>query len=338
VNRQQQQVIDYLIEENRVLKEELGDKRPRLTDDQRRRLALKGKPLGRRLLDKIAGIVTPDTILRWHRRLVAAHHTYPAKKRVGRPGLMKAIRELIVRMATDNSSWGYLRIRGELKKVGHRVAKTTIAKTMKDNGIAPSPDRPTTWKAFLKSHADVIAAADFFTVDVWTKRRFVTHYVFFVIHHATRMVEIAGVTPNPGGKFMAQVARNLTDHVDGFLRDKKFLILDNDVLYSKQFVRILKDAGTKVVHTAIQAPDMNAIAERFVGSVKRECLSKLILFGDRHLQRVLSNYADHYNQDRPHQSVDNNPIQPRPGDPPTEGEIVVDERLGGLLRSYRRSA
>jgi transposase InsO family protein len=338
VNRQQQQVIDYLIEENRVLKEELGDKRPRLTDDQRRRLALKGKPLGRRLLDKIAGIVTPDTILRWHRRLVAAHHTYPAKKRVGRPGLMKAIRELIVRMATDNSSWGYLRIRGELKKVGHRVAKTTIAKTMKDNGIAPSPDRPTTWKAFLKSHADVIAAADFFTVDVWTKHGLVTHYVFFVIHHATRMVEIAGVTPNPGGNFMTQVARNLTDHVDGFLRDKKFLILDNDVLYSKQFVRILKDAGTKVVHTAIQAPDMNAIAERFVGSVKRECLSKLILFGDRHLQRVLSNYADHYNQDRPHQSVDNNPIQPRPGDPPTEGEIVVDERLGGLLRSYRRSA
>ena len=251
---------------------------------------------------------------------------------------MKSIRELIVRMATDNSGWGYLRIRGELKKVGHRVAKTTIAKTMKDNGIAPSPDRPTTWKAFLKSHADVIAAADFFTVDVWTKHGLVTHYVFFVIHHATRMVEIAGVTPNPGGNFMTQVARNLTDHVDGFLRDKKFLILDNDVLYSKQFVRILKDAGTKVVHTAIQAPDMNAIAERFVGSVKRECLSKLILFGDRHLQRVLSNYADHYNQDRPHQSVDNNPIQPRPGDPPTEGEIVVDERLGGLLRSYRRSA
>ena len=338
VNREQAQIIDYQAEVISVLKEQLGDKRPRLTDDQRRRLAAKGKPLGRRLLDKFAAIVTPDTIMRWHRRLIAEHHTYPHKKGVGRPGLMKAIRDLIVRMATDNAGWGYLRIRGELKKVGHRVAKTTIAKTLKDNGIAPSPDRPTTWKAFLKSHADVIAAADFFTVDVWTKRGLVTHYVFFVIHHATRMVEIAGITANPDGNFMAQVARNLTDQVDGFLRGKKYLILDNDALYTKQLVRILKDAGTKVVHTAIQAPNMNALAERFVGSVKRECLSELILFGDRHLQRVLSNYADHYNQDRPHQSLDNNPIQPRPSDPPTEGEIVVDERLGGLLRSYRRSA
>ena len=338
VNRDQSRLIAYLLEENRVFRELQGKKRLRLTDDQRRRLAAKGKPLGRRLLDKVAGIVTPDTILRWHRQLIAAHHTYPHKKRVGRPGLMKSIRELIVRMATDNSGWGYLRIRGELKKVGHRVAKTTIATTLKNNGIPPSPDRPTTWKSFLKSHADVIAAADFFTVDVWTKRGLVTHYVFFVIHHATRMVEIAGITANPDGNFMAQVARNLTDQVDGFLREKKFLILDNDALCTKQFVRILKDAGTKVVHTAIQAPDMNAIAERFVGSVKRECLSKLILFGDCHLQRVLSNYADHYNQDRPHQSLDNNPIQPRLGDPPTDGEIVVDERLGGTLRSYRRSA
>ncbi|MFK7742701.1 MAG: hypothetical protein AB8H80_20480, partial [Planctomycetota bacterium] len=123
---------------------------------------------------------------------------------------MKSIRELIVRMATDNSGWGHLRIRGELKKVGHTVARTTIAKTLKDNGIAPSPDRPTSWKTFLKTHADVICGADFFTVDAWTKRGLVTHYVFFVIHHATRMVEIAGVTPHPNEEFMARVARNLT--------------------------------------------------------------------------------------------------------------------------------
>jgi putative transposase len=252
-----------------VLKEQRGDKRPRLTDDQRRRLAVKGKPLGRRLLDKVATIVTPDTILRWHRRLIAAHHAYPHKNRVGRPGLMKAIRQLIVRMATENSGWGYLRIRGELKKVGHCVAKTTIATTLKDNGIAPSPDRPTSWRTFLKSHADVIAAADFFTVDVWTKRGLVTHYVFFVIHHATRMVEIAGVTPNPGGSFMAQVARNLTDHVDGFLRDKKFLILDNDALFAKGFCGTLEDAGVRIVRTAYQAPDMNAFAERWANRQAR---------------------------------------------------------------------
>ena len=203
MNRQQAQAIDYLTEENRVFKERFSNKRLRLTDDQRRRLAAKGKPLGRRLLDKVATIVTPDTILRWHRRLIAAHHTYPHKTRQGRPGLMKAIRELIVRIATDNAGWGYLGISGELRKVGHRVAKTTIATTLKNNGITPSRDRPTTWSTFLKSPADVIAAADFFTVDVWTKRGFVTHYVFFVIHHATRMVTIAGMTANPDGNFVA---------------------------------------------------------------------------------------------------------------------------------------
>ena len=337
VNRGQAQVIDYQAEVIQVLKEQLGGKRPRLTDDQRRRLAAKGKPLGRRLLDKVAAIVTPDTILRWHRKLIAEHHTYRHKNRVGRPGLMKAIRELIVRMATENSGWGYLRIRGELKKVGHRVAKTTIATTLKNNGIAPSPDRPTTWKAFLKSHADVIAAADFFTVDVWTKRGLVTHYVFFVIHHATRMVEIAGVTPNPGGNFMAQVARNLTDHVDGFLRDKKFLILDNDSLFAKQFCGTLEDAGVKIVRTAIQAPNMNSVAERWVQTVKRECLNKLILFGAQHLRRSLSEFANHYHQDRPHQGLGNERIAPSNSEPP-DGDVVVDERLGGLLRSYRRSA
>jgi putative transposase len=338
VNRQQAMVIDYLVEENRVLKERLGNKPIPLTDDQRRRLAAKGKPLGRRLLAKFATIVTPDTILRWHRKLVAQHHTYPHNNRVGRPGLMKSIRELIVRMATENAGWGYLRIQGELKKVGHNVARTTIANTLKANGIAPSPNRPTSWKTFLKSHADVIAAADFFTVDVWTKSGLVTHYVLFVIHHATRAVEIAGVTTNPDGNFMARVARNLTDNVDGFLRNMSYLILDNDRLFTAKFCGILEDAGVKVVRTAIRAPNMNAFAERWVQTVKHECLSKLILFGDRHLRRVLSEFADHYHQERPHQSLDNNPIQPQPSNQPNEGEIVADERLGGLLRSYRRVA
>jgi len=338
VSRDQSRLIAYLLEENRIFRELQGKKRPRLTDDQRRRLAAKGKPLGRRMLDKVAGIVTPDTILRWHRKLVAEHHTYPHKKRVGRPGLMKTIRELIVRMATDNSDWGYLRISGELKKVGHTVARTTIAKPLRDNGIAPSPDRPTSWNTFLKSHADVIAADDFFTVDVWTKRGLVTHYVFFVIHHATRMVEIAGVTPNPGGNFMTQVARNLTDHVDGFLRDKKYLILDNDALFTKQFCSILGDAGCEVVRTAIQAPNMNVFAERWVQTVKRECLSKLILLGEGHLRRALSSFAAHYHQDRPHQSLGNTRIAPTNDEPPNGNRVVVDERHGGLLRSYRRTA
>ena len=199
-----------------------------------------------------------------------------------------------------------------------------------------SPDRPTSWNAFLKSHADVIAAADFFTVDVWTKRGLVTHYVFFVIQHATRIVEIAGVTPNPGGNVMTQVARNLTDHVDGFLRHKKFLILDNDSLFAKQFCGTLEDAGVKIVRTAFQAPDMHAFAERWVQTVKRECMSKLILFGEGHLRRTL--FAAHYHLDRPHQGIGNERIAPPNDEPPNGNRVVVDERLGGLLRSYRRAA
>ncbi len=338
VNRQQAQVIGYLAEENRVLKGQLGRKRLRLTDDQRRRLAAKGKPLGRRMLDRVATIVTPDSILRWHRRLIAAHHTYPHKERLGRPGIMKVIRELIVRMASENASWGYLRIQGELKKLGHRVGKTTIATTLKDNGIQPSPDRPTSWRTFLKAHADAICGMDFFTVDVWTKRGLVTHYVLLAIQHATRRVEIAGVTTTPNASFMAQVARNLTDDVEGFLRDKKFLVLDNDSLFTKQFCSILGEAGCDVVRTAIQAPDMNAFAERFVHTVKRECLSKLILFGEGHLRRVLNEFVEHYNAERPHQGIDNNLIAQTDDEPPKGNRVVADERLGGLLRSYRRSA
>ena len=338
VNREQARAIAYLVEENRVLREQLGERRIRLNDDQRRRLAVQGRLLGRRLLGQVATIVTPDTILRWHRTLIAAKHTYPHRRRVGRPGLMKAIRKLIARMATDNPSWGYCRIQGEMKKLGHHVGRTTIGKALKDHGVPPSPDRAMSWRTFLKAHADAIAATDFFTVDVWTARGLVTHYVLFVIHHATRVVEIAGITTNPNADFMAQVARNLTDSADGFLRDKRFLILDSDTKFTEQFRRIVEDAGVAVVPTAYQAPDMNAFAERWVQSVKSECLNPMILFGERHLRRVLTEFLAHYHRDRPHQGLGNELITRRTDKPSANGSVIVDERLGGLLRSYRRSA
>jgi putative transposase len=180
VSRRQTAVITYLVEENRILKEQLesGGKRLRFTDDQRRRLAAKGKPLGRKVLRQIATIVTPDTILAWHRRLIAAKWTYP-HKRVGRPGVMKEIRRLIVRMAEENPSWGYARIQGQLKHLNHRVARSTIAKTLKEHGIKPSPDRPMIWRTFVRSHAHMIAAADFFTTEVWTARGLVRYFTLF---------------------------------------------------------------------------------------------------------------------------------------------------------------
>ncbi len=336
-NRHQVQITEYLVEENRVLKEQLDGKRLRLTDDQRRRLAAKGQALGRHLLTRVATIVTPDTIMRWHRRLIAAKWTYP-NARVGRPGIMKVIRALIVRMATDNSTWGYGRIEGELRKLNHCVGRTTIAKTLKEHGIPPTPERPTSWRTFLSSHAHLIAAADFFTVEVWTARGLVTHYVLFVIHHSTRAVHFAGVTTHPNAEFMAQVARNLTDCFDGFLLDKRYLIVDNDSLFTTQFKRILEDAGVQPVLTAHRAPDMNAIAERFVLTVKSECLDRLILFDSTHLGNCLREFDAHYHEQRPHQGLGNDLITPRSPSEPTTGDVVVRERLGGLLRSYHRAA
>ena len=336
VNREQVKVVEFLREENRVLREQLGKRRLRLTDAQRARLAGKAKALGRSVLTSIATIVTPDTLLRWHRQLIAAKHTH-RRNRVGRPKLMKALRELIVRLAKENPGWGYSRLAGELRKLDHEVARTTIAKTLRDHGVPPSPERPTSWRTFLKAHANTIVAMDFFTAEVWTARGLVTHYVLFALHHASRMVEIVGVTTNPDAAFVAQVARNLTDRVDGFLRNTKFLILDRDTKFTEQFRRILGEAGVEVVTTAYQAPNMNALAERFVQSIKRECLERLILFGADHLQQALKEFVAHYHIERPHQGLANRPITPVAG-PPGNGEVVADERLGGLLRSYRRVA
>ena len=336
VNRQQAEIIEYLVEENRVLKEQLPG-RLLLTDDQRRRLATKGKALGRRVLRQITKIVTPDTIMRWHRRLIAAKWSY-ATTRVGRPGIMKKIRELIVRMATHNSSWGYRRIQGELKKLDHRVARSTIANTLKDHGIRPAPDRPMSWRTFLKAHAEVIAAADFFTTEVWTARGLTTYYVLFVVHHATRAVHVAGITTNPNSEFMAQIARNLTASDDGFLRDRRYLILDLDAKFTDEFKRILHDAGVTVVRTAYQAPNMNAIAERWVLSVKSECLNRMIFFGEESLRRALREYCVHHHTERPHQGLGNELVAPGSTTSSPTDEIVETERLGGLLQSYERAA
>ena len=257
LNRHQQDIIAYLVEENRVLKEQMKDRRLRLTDEQRRRLAAKGKRLGRKTLNRVSTIVTPDTIMRWHRRLIALKWTFEAK-RVGRPGLMRTIAGLIVRMAQENSAWGYCRIQGELRKLGHRVAPSTIARVLKDNGIKPAPDRPSSWKTFLQAHWGEIAGMDFFTTEVWTPHGLKTYYVLFAMDLKSRRVHVAGVTPNPSELFMAQVARNLTDTVDGFLKGHRFLICDRDSKFSEQFRQILRGAGVDAIRTPIQAPNCNA--------------------------------------------------------------------------------
>lgn len=334
LNRRQADVVAYLVEENRVLKEQLGGRRLTLSDDQRRRLAMKGKCIGRKALDAVATIVTPDTIMRWHRTLIAAKWTYAAK-RVGRPALMKGIRELIVRFANENPSWGYCRIQGELKGVGHRVATTTIANVLKENGISPAPNRPSSWRSFLKAHWGEIAATDFFATELWTPTGLRTYYVLFMIDLKSRRVHLAGIATNPNAAFMAQIARNLTDAADGFLRDHRFLICDRDTKFTAQFKRILKDAGTSVILTPPRAPNCNAYAERFVLSIKSECLDRLIFFGERSLRRAVADFAEHYHVERAHQGIGNVTIDS--ADQGT-GAVQCHERLGGLLKHYRRAA
>jgi len=335
VNRHQQEVIEYLVEENRVLKEQMKGRKLRLNDDQRRRLAAKAKRLGRRALNQVATIVTPDTLMRWYRKLIALKWTYEAK-RVGRPGLMKTIAALIIRMARENSGWGYSRIEGELKNIGHRVARTTIANVLKANGIKPAPDRPSSWRSFLQAHWGQVAATDFFSVEVWTPRGLRTFYVLFVIDLKSRAVHLAGITTSPTESFVTQVARNLTDAVDGFLLGHRFLICDRDTKFTEQFKRILKDSGVDVILTPRQAPNCNAFAERFVLSIKSECLSRMMFFGEGSLRRALSEYVAHYHRERAHQGIGNERIERASST--GNGPVKCTERLGGMLKSYRRAA
>ena len=334
VNRHQADVIAYLVEENRVLKEQMKGRRLRLTDDQRRRLAAKAKLLGRQALNRVATIVTPDTLMRWHRRLIALKWTYDGK-RAGRPGLMRSIRHLIVRMARENSTWGYCRIQGELKGLGHRVASTTIANVLKENGIRPAPDRSSSWRSFLRAHWGQVAAADFFTTEVWTPTGLRTFYVLFTMDLKSRRVHVAGITTNPDDGYMAQVARNLTNFIDGFLLVHRFLICDRDSKFTTRFKRILKEAGVEVILTPRQAPNCNAFAERFVLSIKSECLNRMIFFGERRLREAIASYLAHYRSERPHQGIGNRRIE---AGLDGSGHVRVRERLGGLLMHYYRAA
>jgi transposase InsO family protein len=336
VNRHQQQVIEYLVEENRVLRGQLTGRRLRLTDDERRHLAAKGRRLGRRLLRQVATIVTPDTILRWHRQLIARKWTF-TPQRPGRPGIMTAISSLIVRMATENPGWGYTRIQGALKNLGHGVARSTVAKVLKDQGIPPAPDRPSSWRTFLQAHWGAIAGADFFTSEVWTPRGLVTYYTLFVLDLRSRRVHVAGSTPTPDASFMAQAARRLTDAVDGFLASHRVLICDRDSKWTDGFRRIVEGAGVRIVRTPVQAPNANAYAERFVRSIREECLDGLIPFGERRLSHALDEFVAHYHGERNHQGLGNALIASETH--PTHGTPVrCRERLGGLLRYYYHAA
>ena len=293
VNRHQDDLIDYLREENRVLREQLGRRPLRLTDAQRRRLAVRGKKLGRRVLTQVASIVTPDTILRWYRKLIAQKYDGSARRRRGRPMAPREVAALVVRMAVENPQWGYTRIRGALSNLGHEIARNTVKRILHDHGIDPAPERTlrTPWKTFLQAHWEGLAATDLFTVEVLTLAGLRRYVVCFVIELKTRRVHIAGIHPHPGGAWMEQMARNLTDTVDGFLRTACHLIHDRDPLFTRVFGEILRSGGVRPIRPPPKSPNLNAYAERFVRSIKEECLHRVVPLGEGHLRLLVHEYV-----------------------------------------------
>jgi len=340
VNRSQQDIIEYLQEENRVLREQLGRRRLRFTDRQRRRLAVKAKAIGRNGLFEIARLVTPDTLLRWHRRLIAKKYDGSTSRTAGRPKTAVEIEQLIIRMAGDNPCWGYTRIRGALRNLGHEIGRNTIKRILLDNGFDPAPHRKKgmSWETFLKAHWGAIAATDFFSVEVLTRKGLVRYFVLFLIDLHTRRVKIAGIVPQPNGEWMKQIARNLTDADDGFLNGARHLIHDRDPLFTEAFRELLKSCGVQTVKLPARSPDLNAYAERFVRSIKSECLAQIIPLGERHLRKAVKEYTEHYHFERNHQGLDNELIE-KPSDKPNMSRPVeCQERLGGVLNYYCRRA
>jgi transposase InsO family protein len=250
---------------------------------------------------------------------------------------MKMLATLIVRMARENPTWGYSRIQGALKNLEHRVARSTIARVLKEQGIPPVPDRPTSWRTFLRAHWGKVAAADFFATEVWRPRGLVTYYTLFVLDLQTRRVHVAGSTPHPDEAFMTQAARRLTDTVDGFLVGYRALICDRDTKWTEGFRRLIEGTGVRIVQTPIQAPNANAYAERFVRSIREECLDRLILFGERRLRHAVAEFVAHYHGERNHQGLGNELIAPGCGQNGGT-RVCCRERLGGLLRYYHRAA
>jgi len=323
-----------------VLREKLGKGRILLNDDQRRRLAVKAKALGRRLLRDLTTIVTPDTFLRWHRELVAQKWDFSAlRKRVGRPRTQEEIAKLVVQMAQENPTWGYDRIQGALKNLGLTLSDTTIGSILREHGIEPAPDRQwtTTWKTFLRAHWEVLAAVDFTTIEVWTRGGLVTFYILVAMRLSTRRIQIGGVTPNPNAAWVQQVARNLTDCYDEFLRESRYVLVDRDTNFLA-FRGVLEGSDTKAVLLPPKSPNLNANLERYMRSMKSECLSRMIFFGEKSLRRALAEFEAHYHHERNHQGLGNNLIEPDEAVGRVEGSIACHNRLGGMLRYYYRKA
>ena len=331
---------EYLVAENRILRDQIKG-RLRLNDGEKRRLAKIGQRLGLKALADVATAAQPATILAWFRRLVAQKFdSSKSRRQPGRPRTEESLEQLVVRLAHENPGFGYDRMVGALANLGFTLSDATVGNILKRNGLEPARERlkKTTWQPFIRAHLDVLVATDFFTTEVWTAAGLVTMYVLFFIRLRTRQVHLADITPYPTEAWMQQVVRNVTMADVGFLQGCRYLLHDRDTKFSPAFRQLLLSGGVKPLRLPAHSPNLNAFAERWVESVKTECLSKLILFGERSLPYVLDQYLTHYHEERNHQGKDNMLLFPGPENMQGKGTVQVRSRLGGLLNYYHRAA
>jgi putative transposase len=335
-DREMARVVEYLKEENRILRDKLP-KRITVTLREKQRLLKFGKKLGNALKDLIS-IVSYRTFCRW----LGTKGSKKRSRQAGRPKKPQEVRDLILQLARE-TGWGYTRILGELKKLGiHSVSRSTIVNLLKENGLDPGPKRGRgSWDEFLKRHAQSLWACDFFSQKIITWKGMVDIFAWFFIHIGTRKVFFAGCTTHPNETWVVQQARNFALHLEEQSLPAKYLILDLDTKFTEQFRSTICSEGIRVIRVGPRKPNCNAFAERWVQSIKQECLDHFLVFGEEHFRYLVISYTQHYNEERPHQSLGNVPLsevsEPTILKFPT-GKVKCKERLGGLLKHYYRDA
>ncbi|MFA1551890.1 integrase core domain-containing protein [Actinomadura chokoriensis] len=326
-----------------VLERQLDGARVRFTGPDRALLAALLHRLPRGVLRRMRLLVRPDTVLRWHRDLIAGRHAARSRpKRPGRPPTARSIRALVLRLVRENPGWGYRRVHGELLVLGVKIAASTVWEILKDAGIDPAPERSaTTWAGFLRSQAEALLACDFLETVTLTGARM---YVLAVIEHHTRRVRVLGATAHPTAPWVTQAARNLVMDLEDAGCRARFLIRDRDGKFPEMFDAVLADAGIRAVLTGVRMPRMNAVMERWVQTCRRELLDRTLIWNQRHLLHNLREFETFYNAHRPHQGIANSrPLKPLPP-PITEPDQIAHldirrrQRLGGILNEYEHSA
>ncbi|MFC6094693.1 integrase core domain-containing protein [Saccharothrix lopnurensis] len=342
-NRDKDTEILALRHQTMVLERQLGNTRPQFSPGDRAFLAALLHRLPAATLHRLRLLVRPETVLRWHRHLLAHRHAVESRpKRPGRPRTVHSIRLLVLRLARENPTWGYRRIHGELLVLGIKVAASTVWQILKDAGIDPAPERTsTTWSAFLRSQVDALLACDFFETTTLSGTRL---YVLAVIEHASRRVKVLGATAHPTASRVTQAARNLVMDLDDAGSPARFLIRDRDGKFPTLFDAVLADAEIQVVLSGVRIPRMNAIMERWIHSCRRELLDRTLIWNQRHLLHTLREYEQFYNTHRPHQGIDNaRPLRALPPAVTDQAAVVrLDvrrrQRLGGILNEYHHAA